>query len=206
MYNTDAVTYYTKCNKCKRSEFMLDFFEIGATIFGLIQGFLVMINKRSNWIAYCIQMIFLVVFSIYSHLYGDVVNNLIYFILGIVGFLIWNRKDENEIQKCSNKERIIYSGGIAISTFLLYLVLSKTNDPLALLDAFTTTSSFVATYYMMTKKLDTWIIWFVNDIFYCIEYFLLPDQALYLLALNVIWTIMAVVSYINWSKIMKVQS
>ena len=74
---------------------------------------------------------------------------------------------------------------------------------LPLLDAFTTVSSFVATYYMMTKKIDTWIIWFINDIFYAIEYFILPEQALGLFFLNVVWTIMAIISYINWRKIMK---
>ena len=55
---------------------------------------------------------------------------------------------------------------------------------------------------MMIKKIDTWVIWFINDIFYAIEYFILPEQAFYLFLLNLIWTVMAVVSYINWNKIM----
>lgn len=42
---------------------MSTFLEIGSTIFGLIQGLLVMWNKRSNWIAYVIQMAFLVAFT-----------------------------------------------------------------------------------------------------------------------------------------------
>ena len=56
---------------------MIKCFEVCATIFGLIQGVLVMYNKRSNWIAYVIQMAFLIVFSAFNHLYGDVVNNSI---------------------------------------------------------------------------------------------------------------------------------
>ena len=56
---------------------------------------------------------------------------------------------------------------------------------------------------MMTKKIDTWIIWFINDIFYAIEYFILPEQALSLFVLNIIWTFMAVISYANWKKIME---
>ena len=91
---------------------------------------------------------------------------------------------------------------IAIATVIGFLILKMTDDPLPLLDAFTTTSSFVATYYMMTKKIDTWIIWFINDIFYAIEYFILPEQALSLFFLNMIWTVMAIFSYINWRKIM----
>ena len=182
---------------------MISFFEIGATIFGLIQGMLVMLNKRSNWIAYSIQMLLMIFFSLSMNLYGDVVNSSIYLILGIIGFVIWNKKEEKDIKECSIKEKIFYCSLIAILTFIVFLILKRTDDPLPLLDAFTTTSSFVATYYMMTKKIDTWIIWFINDIFYAIEYFLLPDQAISLFVLNIIWTFMAVVSYMNWKKIMK---
>lgn len=180
------------------------FFEIGATILGLVQGLLVMLNKRSNWIFYVLQMLFLIVFSITNHLYGDMVNNSIYLVMGIIGFILWNKnKDINKITTASLKERIIYILLIILGTFIISNILKNTNDPLPLLDAFTTVSSLIATYYMMKKKLDTWVIWFINDIFYAIEYFILPDQALYLFALNVIWTFMAVGSYINWKKIMK---
>lgn len=181
---------------------MVKYFEIGATIFGLIQGVLVMLNKRSNWVAYVIQMLLMIVFSFSMHLYGDVTNSAIYLILGIIGFIIWNKKDDKDIKECSKKERIIYCSLIAVATLVGFAILSKTDDPLPMLDAFTTVSSFVATYYMMTKKIDTWFIWFINDIFYAIEYFILPEQAFSLFILNLIWTGMAVVSYINWKKIM----
>ena len=182
---------------------MLVALEIGATVFGLTQGILVMFNKRSNWIAYIIQMLLLVLFSLSMNLYGDVINNSIYLVLGIIGFILWNKSDKKKITKCSWKERIIYTIVIGIVTIIGYLILNKTNDPLPLLDSFTTISSLIATYYMMTKKIDTWIIWFINDIFYAIEYYILPEQAFYLFLLNVLWTFMAIGSYISWSKIMK---
>lgn len=179
------------------------FLELGATILGLIQGVLVMLNKRSNWIFYILQMIFLIIFSSINHLYGDVTNNSIYLIMGIIGFVLWNKNNKSSrITSCKAKERIIYVVLIILGTIIVSLILKNTDDPLPILDAFTTVSSLVATYYMMKKKLDTWIIWFVNDIFYAIEYFILPDQALYLFALNIIWTGMAVGSYINWKNIM----
>ncbi len=179
------------------------FLELGATILGLIQGVLVMLNKRSNWIFYILQMIFLIVFSSINHLYGDVTNNSIYLVMGIVGFVLWNKDSKSsKITSCKLKERIIYLAIIGLGTIVVSLILKNTDDPLPILDAFTTVSSFVATYYMMKKKIDTWIIWFINDIFYAIEYFILPNQALYLFALNIIWTVMAVASYINWKKIM----
>ncbi len=179
------------------------FLEIGATIFGLIQGGLVMFGKRSNWIFYCLQMIFLVLFSITNHLYGDMINNSFYLIFGIIGFILWKTTDNRKITKCSTKERIIYILIITIGTILVGITLKNTDDPLPWLDAFTTTSSLIATYYMVQKKIDTWIIWFINDIFYALEYYILPHQAFYLFVLNIIWTFMAVGSWINWKKNMK---
>lgn len=177
--------------------------EIVATVLGLIQSILVMLNKRSNWVVYVLQMIVMVIFSLINHLYGDVVNNSIYIIMGVAGFIMWNRNGNDKITEASKKERIAYTALIIVLTVIVSSILKNTNDPLPLLDAFTTTSSFIATYYMVRKKIDTWIIWFINDVFYAIEYFILPDQALYLFALNVIWTGMAVASYLNWKKLMK---
>ena len=180
--------------------------EITATVLGLIQGMLVMLNKRSNWIFYILQMIFLIMFSIINHLYGDVLNNSFYLVLGFIGFIEWGKKKEkNNISIVNNIERITYIVLIFISTMILNQFLKTTNDPLPLLDSFTTISSLVATYYMIRKKIETWVIWFINDVFYAIEYFLLPNQALYLFLLNIIWAFMAIGSYINWNRIMKGQ-
>ena len=180
------------------------FCEMGATILGLIQGVLVMLNKRSNWIFYILQMLFLIVFSTMNHLYGDIANNSIYLVMGVIGFILWGKSQErNKITSAGIKEKVAYILFIALGTLGIGFLLKNTNDPLPMLDAFTTVSSLVATYYMMKKKIDTWVLWFMNDIFYAIEYFILPDQALYLFALNVIWTGMAVASYLNWKKLMK---
>lgn len=180
------------------------FLEIGATILGLIQGVLIMFNKRSNWIFYILQMAFLILFSSMNHLYGDVVNNSIYLLMGVVGFILWNRNsDTNKITATSKKEKLIYILLIIVGTLGVSAILKNTNDPLPMLDAFTTITSLIATYYMVKKKIDTWVIWFINDIFYAIEYFILPNQAFYLFLLNVVWTLMAVGSYSNWKKLMK---
>lgn len=178
--------------------------EIIATILGLVQGILAMLNKRSNWIFYILQMISLIIFSSINNLYGDVLNNLFYLIVGFIGFIYWkNNNKKNKITKASNIEKVIYVLLIVIGTILLNIILKNTNDPVPLLDSFTTISSLAATYYMIKKKIDTWFIWFINDIFYAIEYFILPNQAIYLFLLNIVWAFMAIASYINWKKIMK---
>ena len=147
-------------------------------------------------------MLCLIFFALANKLYGDMLNSSIYLIFGIVGWFMWNQKNSLTITACCWLERFIYVVVILLGTFLLNLALSNTQDPLPLMDSFTTTSSFVATYYMLRKKIDTWIIWFVNDICYSVQYAILPNPAYYLLSLNVVWTVMAVASYIYWRKLM----
>ena len=102
--------------------------EIIATILGIIQGILVMLNKRSNWIFYILQMIFLIIFSCINHLYGDVLNNSFYLILGFIGFLAWSKKKgTNNISSVNNIERIIYIALIIIGTLVLNQILKTIN-------------------------------------------------------------------------------
>lgn len=85
--------------------------------------------------------------------------------------------------------------------FILKSHLQGTNDPLPHIDSFTTITSIIATVLMTCRKVEAWILWFVNDIVYVIQYWMLPDQAFYLMCLNVVWTGLAVYSYIKWVKI-----
>lgn len=179
--------------------------EIICAIIGLIQGVLVALNKRSNWIAYIVQMVLLFVFSLFNKLYGDAGNSLVYIVFGITGLIYWGKSNDRKIKNANTAERLIVCALTFLFTLVLFFVLKSTDDPLPFLDSFTTVTSFVATYFMVTKKTDAWIVWFINDIFYIVEYILLPDQAIYLAILNLIWTVLAVYSYFNWRKIMRSQ-
>lgn len=182
---------------------MTVFFEIGATVLGLGQGVLVMLNKRANWVLYSLQMLFLFAFSLLSDLYGDLAGNAVYFTVGIFGFLLWGRDGSRPIRQCRGGERLVYSALICLLSAAFFLLLRKTDDPLPLIDAFTTVSGAFATYYMLMKRLDAWVLWLINDVLYVAEYYLLPERAWYLFALNIVWCAMAVASFIEWKRIMK---
>ena len=178
--------------------------EMVAALLGLIQGGLVWANKRLNWVFYCLQYIFMAIFSISARLYGDITNCVFYFIIGVAGWFLWGReKGSVPIRHCSKRERTVYIPLTACCVAVLYVILRQTNDPLPLLDAVTTVTGYAATYYMLTKKVDAWALWLVNDILYVVEYFMLPERAWYLMILNFIWCFMAVGSWIAWNKAAK---
>ena len=182
--------------------------ELVSSIFGLIQSILIMFNKKENWIFYILNIVTLTIFSYTAKLYGDVLENSIYLIIGILGLFSWYSKkfykrifkEDNKIRWMNNKERIIYFIIFIIISIVIYIWLLKTDDPLAFLDAITTGMSFVATLTMALKKVDSWIYWLIDDILMAIVYFSLPDKALYLMTLNIIWIFLAIGSIYTWNK------
>ncbi len=181
--------------------------EIITSIFGLIQSILIMLNKKENWIFYILNILTLTIFSFTAKLYGDVLENIIYLIIGFFGLFTWYSKNiSNKIIKCNkiqwmnNKERIMFFIIFVLITGIIYLWLIHTDDPLALLDAVTTGLSFVATLTMAMKKVDSWIYWLIDDILMAITYFSLPDKAIYLMSLNIIWIFLAIGTIFTWNK------
>lgn len=59
---------------------------------------------------------------------------------------------------------------------------------------------------MFRHKLEAWIVWFLNDVAYIAEYISLPDKAFGLISLYILWTVLAVFSYINWKWILLCQT
>lgn len=176
-------------------------FEIIVTVLGIIQGILAMLNKRSSWIVYAIQMAALTIFSFYAKLYGDMVQSAVYMFICMFSFWAWKN---SSLEKTTHLNLKWASGIIVltiIATYIIGNILSRTDDPLPYVDSFTTVTTVVALLLMTAHKVECWLVWLINDIAYMYEYFNLPDQALYLFGLNCIWTLMAIFSYINWNRI-----
>ena len=94
---------------------------------------------------------------------------------------------------------------LIIAIVVLWIVLRKTDNPLPLIDSITCVTSIIATWFMFCHKLEAWVVWFVNDLFYIVEYFMLPNRAIYLVELYFLWTAFAVVSFVNWRKLYKLK-
>ena len=83
--------------------------EIFTACCGLIQSILILFKRKENWIFYLLNIVTLTVFSFTAKLYGDVVENLVYVIFGLLGLFTWysiniSKKifgDENKIDRKS---------------------------------------------------------------------------------------------------------
>lgn len=179
--------------------------EIVVTIFGLIQGGLIMFKKKENWYFLFLQSVCYVIFAFQNNLYADVIEQSIYIILSLLGFTIWYQKLKfkifnKRITFLSGQKQIIAIISLCCLSYVFYTPLKNSNDPFPLLDAITTAIGFIATYLMANKNIECWILWFISDVLGIYIYFNLPDKAIWLGILNFIWTFMAIGSFNEWYK------
>lgn len=182
--------------------------EIFSAFCGLMQSILIMFNKKENWIFYMLNIITLTIFSFFAKLYGDVVENLIYVIFGLLGLLTWystfiSKKifgSENKIRYTNLKERCFYFFLFLTISIGMFLWLNHTDDPSPLLDAVTTGMGFTATLMMAFKRVDAWFYWLIDDILMAYIYYMLPDRGFWLMSLNIIWIFLAIGTWYTWHK------
>ena len=118
-------------------------------------------------------------------LYGDMIINVYYFIMSIVGWYIWTRKVDathfTPITKLNKSDMkyvisifvLAVVGILVIYKFKLYInsgfdanLLNKNYDYIATdyVDAFTTGTAFVAMWLMAKKRLQHWHFWIITNI------------------------------------------
>lgn len=149
-------------------------------------------------------------------IYADFAINIYYFVIAIYGYWLWTRHSgstESTEQKKKNERPIshIKPGALllCITVFAalwiaLYLGLKYVTDstvPVA--DSFTTALSIVATWMLARKYLEQWLAWVAVDAV-CVGLYIYKGIYLYAV-LYFIYTIIAVVGYFNWIRLMKKQ-
>lgn len=178
---------------------MITTIEIIAVVAGIVQSVLVLLNRRSNWIFYIIQMVFLAIFSCKVGLYGNVALNCIYVLFGVWGCVTWG--GDNESSTFFTRKELPAAGVLIIaSTIITSLFVISLPGEFKAFDIATVTTSIVATILMVKHKVEAWVVWFINDILYIITYFRLPDRPVYLIAMYLFWTGMAAGSFFSWKK------
>ena len=145
-----------------------------------------------------------------SKFYADMGLNAYYFIISIYGWLLW-RKRAVEGEKVFPVSRIRLNQGlilalITVTAFVgIGLLLDRfTDSPVPFWDAFTTALSFTATWMLARKIIEHWILWVIVDTVSMALYF---HRGLYpTLVLFGIYTVMAVIGYIQWKKALQNKS
>ena len=88
--------------------------------------------------------------------------------------------------------------GVGVGLLLAYVTGLFYKASWAYLDSLTTAFLMIATYFLVKRKLETWIYFIIADAIYIYIYW---NQGAELFAyMMVIYTIMAIVGYAQWSR------
>lgn len=191
---------------------ILELIAIGASLLYIL--FATFANKLMWLFGLMSSILYIIIFS-KNQLYANIVLYAYYVFISIIGWYNWSKSDVNKsgkgIRKVRKKELIVYISVILILFVIFYLILKYLptiiNIPLSespFLDAFTTAAAFVASYMLVKKILEQWILWIVIDIFYVFLFF--EAKLNFILVLSFIYIATAFWGYFSWLKLMKKQN
>lgn len=198
-----------------------DIFEVIGFVLGLLYLWWEYHADSRLWIVSVIMPLISMVVYISNGIYADASIDVYYFIIAIYGYIVWTRDNRKNISNQEESKIKIERGGKsnmpithipplnllrAVMLFVLlwggiYCVLKYVTDStIPIADSFTTSLSIVAMWMLAKKYIEQWIGWIIVDI---VNIFLYSYKGIYLYAtLNAIYTIIGIIGYFNWRRMM----
>lgn len=137
-----------------------------------------------------------------SRLFADAGLQVVYFVLGVVGWRLWLQGGENQTRlrlSRIGKIEVVWLGFFVIlSTLSLWKTLQHVGGSASFWDALTTSLSLASQWMLNRKQLESWIGWIVVDAIYVPLYI---SKGLYLTAiLYAIFLCMAIIGWKQWHR------
>ncbi len=184
--------------------------EIIAVALALAYLILAAFQNLLCWLAAAISSLLYIKICFDANLFIETGLQCFYLIMAIIGYFQWRKSSSiNETEKAiinlSPKEGII---GIAVCGFISIIMAiwfqQNTQAKLPWLDAPVTIFSIWATWLVIKKVLQNWLLWIVIDAIAIYIYF---QRNLNLTAfLYLLYTILAIIGYFKWKKVQTVSS
>lgn len=164
------------------------------------------------WIVgFVTSLVYIFVFFM-AKIYADMGLQIYYVLISVYGFWLWTKSKRNPPKETDvpSSYEIVYShvrGSLLIGIIfaivavyggIYYLLVTFTDSPVPMGDAFTTAVGIVATWMLAHRMIEHWYLWIVaNTVSIYIYYLrdLYPTMFLYLC-----YTILAIVGLYTWIK------
>lgn len=137
-----------------------------------------------------------------AQLYADASLQVVYFVLGVVGWYQWlhggKERSALRVSLASTAERLLVLASIVTLTVILWQTLRLVGGSASFWDALTTSISLAAQWLLNRKRLENWIAWIVVDVIYIPLY---AYKELHLTALlYAVFLVMATMGFFHWRK------
>ena len=136
-----------------------------AVLFTLLSVYL---TVKGNILCWPMSLIGVTFYSIifYEHnLFGELFLQGVFFAQSILGWINWKKpKEELPISWISKHNRGQALNAILLLYMIVFIFTSNLGGHMPLLDSAVTTLSISATFLLIKKKIEAWILWIINDI------------------------------------------
>ena len=147
-----------------------------------------------------------------NQFYGEVLENIFYFVTMIWGIVVWKKNEiknadgtEDVIaKKFTTKQWVISIIGTIVATIAMGYVLNSVGSAQAYTDAATNVMAIFAQILMVRRYREQWVWWFVIDIFCIKMWFVAGNWSM--VAMYIAWTANTIYGWCNWSKLNKTQN
>lgn len=159
-----------------------------------------------------IQTVTYLVLAWQNRFYGEVLENLFYFVTMIWGIFIWKKNEvTNEdgtqdvlAKKFTISQWVISVIGTIVATVIMGYWLDGIGSAQAYTDAATNVMAVFAQLLMVWRYREQWIWWLVIDVFCIKMWFVAGNWSMVIM--YIFWTVNTVYGYLNWTKLNKFQS
>ena len=140
--------------------------------------------------------------------FADMTINAYFSIMSIYGWVNWSKTKNDvavyQISRTNQKQKIIGVILFLVTIVVMYGVYQLFDQPILkenYIDMFTSGLFFTGMWFMAIKKIENWTLWIIADL---ISIPLYGYRGLGILSLQfLIFTVLAVMAYIEWHKIIK---
>lgn len=154
-----------------------------------------------------IQTVTYLILSWQNQFYGEVLENLFYFVTMIWGIFVWKRnetKNEDGTEDVLAKvftpiQWILSILGTIAATIVMGRLLDGVGSAQAYTDAATNVMAIFAQLLMVRRYREQWIWWLIIDVF-CIKLWWVAGN-MSMVAMYIFWTANTIYGLINWSKL-----
>ncbi len=166
--------------------------------------------KKENILVYPVGLIatIITVYLLYKAQYfADMSINIYFSIMSIYGWYNWKKKENEPLLKISKttlleklKGFLLFISTI-IFTYCVYIYFDYSVKLINYIDIFTSGIFFSAMWFMALKKIENWTLWIIGNL---IAIPLFAYRGLGMLSLQyLIFTILAIMAYREWNKILQ---
>ena len=145
-----------------------------AEAWGFVTGgicvWLVVREHMWNWPVGLANNVFFFALFFHGRLFADMGLQVVYFGLGLYGWLNWLFGGENhsvlKVSRTTRIEWLALLGAIPLCTFGLREILIAVNGAAPFWDSLTTVLSLAAQYLLCRKRFENWFFWIAADVIY----------------------------------------